>query len=430
MDSRHVLNAIDACLKEAMQKGLGKNGLVFPIDPSGIEDVEIKEICKRFAAVFDQLNETYLYSGQLAQGNLDAQVPRTNVFAMPLKGLQANLAHLAWQANQVADGDLNQVVYFLGEFSTSFNRMISSLQDKKTLEQQLRVITDLLGEGILLVDLKGKIIFSNPEADRLLGYRPGELEDTFIHEVVNKELPVSETDDCGVHSLFHAIISGDVYNTDNGTFINRTGHTIPVMVACRPIIKNEQPDGAVLAFRDITEQKKYLETLQLMNEQLETQATTDRLTGIYNRMKFDKTIKREVQRAARYHSPLSLLIFDIDRFKNVNDSYGHSAGDEVLRRLSRLVSSNIRETDIFARWGGEEFVILTPGINLNEAASVANQLREKIENYDFEKPPRVTASFGVASFKAEDSASRLITRADDALYQAKKNGRNQVVSAA
>ncbi len=157
-----------------------------------------------------------------------------------------------------------------------------------------------------------------------------------------------------------------------------------------------------------------------------TQATTDALTGIDNRIKFNQSLAIEIARATRYNSPLSLIIFDIDHFKKVNDTFGHSVGDKVLKTLAKLVEANIRETNIFARWGGEEFVILAPGISLTETLELADKLRSKVEEFDFNKPQKVTLSFGVTAFKKGDSSTMLLNRADEALYRAKENGRNQV----
>lgn len=157
-----------------------------------------------------------------------------------------------------------------------------------------------------------------------------------------------------------------------------------------------------------------------------TQATTDALTGIDNRIKFNQSLAIEIARATRYNSPLSLIIFDIDHFKKVNDTFCHSVGDKVLKSLAKLVEANIRETDIFARWGGEEFVILAPGISLTETLELADKLRSKVEEFDFNKPQKVTLSFGVTAFKKGDSSTMLLNRADEALYRAKENGRNQV----
>ncbi len=425
MDANQVLVEISTCFKEAMRNGIGAEGLSFPFDPEDIVDDGLKDICRRLSAVFDMINESYRYAELLARGDLKAQASRTNIFAMPLKGLQSSLAHLTWQANQVAAGDLSQQVHFLGEFSNSFNLMINSIREKKIIEQQFKLITEVLGEGVFLVDYSGKIIFSNPESNRLLGYSSSEIENVLIQEVIHKQQLDGTLYKPAENLLFDAISIGINYD-DEGAFTCKSGFLMPVTIASRPVFKDEKLDGAVIAFRDITEQKKYEQSLETINKLLETQATTDALTGIYNRVKFDRTLITEISKAERYSSPLSVIIFDIDHFKRVNDTYGHSAGDNVLKRLAKLVGANIRETDVFARWGGEEFVIQVPGVSLAQTAIFADKLRSKIEEFDFSEPERITVSFGVAAFQHGDNGTTLINRADKALYRAKENGRNQV----
>ncbi len=427
MDPRKILDELDACLKKAMGQGLGKNGLVFPIDPVDVEDEQLRAFCHRLTAIFDMINESYQFSEHLSRGDLKAKSSRNNIFAMPLKGLQVSLAHLTWQAGQVTEGDLNQKVHFLGEFSDSFNNMIRSLREKKMIEQRLKLITDVLGEGVFLVDSNGKIIFANPEAICLLGYRFDEIEGALIQEIIHKQQSNGTLYKPEENPLFNAITSGNDYNNDDGVFTCKSGFLMPISFVCRAVYKDNILDGAVIAFRDITGQKKHLQTLEAINELLEKQATTDALTGIFNRMKFDKSLTSEIQRAQRYSSPLSLILFDIDHFKQVNDTYGHLAGDTILKNLTQLIVSNLRETDIFARWGGEEFVIQTPETALDGAIKLAEKLRSKIDNHDFSEPEKITMSFGVTTLKKGDNTISLINRADEALYRAKEGGRNQVV---
>jgi diguanylate cyclase (GGDEF)-like protein len=164
---------------------------------------------------------------------------------------------------------------------------------------------------------------------------------------------------------------------------------------------------------------------QLIMEK-ERLAETDPLTKIYNRLKFDNIFISEILRAQRYETALSLIMFDIDNFKQINDNYGHHVGDEVLIETTKVVSGNIRETDIFARLGGEEFAILTPNTDMEYARKLSERLRAAIESAICKEMLTVTCSFGVAEFREGDTADTLSKRADKALYEAKKSGKNRV----
>ena len=161
--------------------------------------------------------------------------------------------------------------------------------------------------------------------------------------------------------------------------------------------------------------------------QVETLATTDCLTEIYNRRKFDEIVDVEHQRANHENAPFSLIMFDIDHFKKVNDTFGHSVGDLVLKSLSRLIRGLVRQGDLLIRWGGEEFILLLPSTCLDEAEPFAERVRKKVEQAKFDPAGRVTISLGVAQFKSGDSIDSLMRRVDHALYQAKDRGRNRVV---
>ncbi len=170
---------------------------------------------------------------------------------------------------------------------------------------------------------------------------------------------------------------------------------------------------------DITQRKLDEAAIHLL-------ATTDSLTGIANRREFTTVLTSEIARAKRYNAPLSLVMYDIDYFKRVNDSFGHDVGDYVLQALTRLVKQNIRSVDVVARWGGEEFMVLMPQANLSAAFAVADKLRLAIAEYQFDKVEHLTVSFGVTVYDVEDDLNALLKRADDALYLAKQNGRNRV----
>jgi len=165
-------------------------------------------------------------------------------------------------------------------------------------------------------------------------------------------------------------------------------------------------------------------------EQLYRLATTDYLTGAYNRRHFSKTLHDEVARAKRYGTSLSLISFDLDHFKNVNDRFGHDVGDRVLKDVAGLMERMSRASDTFARMGGEEFIILAPSTNIDEAKLFAEKLRHALENHQIDVVGRVTASFGVAQLGDGEGEEALLKRADDALYNSKYSGRNRWVAAA
>ena len=156
------------------------------------------------------------------------------------------------------------------------------------------------------------------------------------------------------------------------------------------------------------------------------QAMTDELTGIYNRRHFLHTLAVEYARVQRDGGTFSMVMFDLDHFKRVNDTYGHSIGDKLLKSVVSLVRKHIRESDTFARWGGEEFIILAPGMSLHNAYLTAEKLRLKIEACTFETIGNITASFGIVEYREGCSEESLINRVDAMLYEAKHAGRNRV----
>lgn len=160
--------------------------------------------------------------------------------------------------------------------------------------------------------------------------------------------------------------------------------------------------------------------------EIERLSVTDRLTQVHNRMKFDAELEREIARAKRHHHPLALILFDLDHFKKVNDTHGHAVGDAVLVETAALVKRNLRVSDTFARWGGEEFIVLLPETTLSQSAEVAEKLRHAMEARVFPVAKRVTCSFGCAVLDDDSDGQTLLKTADQALYRAKNLGRNRV----
>lgn len=283
-------------------------------------------------------------------------------------------------------------------------------------EEILHTILQHAGDAIVITDEGGSIIYWNPSAERMFGYKSQEaigmelqkllaLNDSFLSklkDLINKSGQSSQ-------------ISKFEFETKR-----RDGSSIEVELSLSTVIINGKWH-AIAIFRDITERKKNERLLFL-------QAITDPLTGIYNRRYIIQMIENEVLRFKRTGKPFSLIIFDLDHFKKINDTFGHAAGDMTLKKVADVIKKRIRKTDILGRWGGEEFIILLPETPIENATSLANELKDKLEGVSFPKIGRITASFGVTSSRPEDDVDSIISRADELLYKGKASGRNCVIS--
>lgn len=187
------------------------------------------------------------------------------------------------------------------------------------------------------------------------------------------------------------------------------------------------PDGrveyAICSGEDITERKQ-------MEEQLRLLCNTDPLTKAFNRRYFLHVLEAELQRSKRYGTPFSLVMCDVDHFKKVNDTFGHETGDRVLKEIVASIHERVRGADVFARWGGEEFVLLLANTSLPYAVPLVDDILATIRSYDFGKVGQITISFGVTAYREEDTIDTLLSRADKLLYAAKVAGRNCIRSAA
>jgi diguanylate cyclase (GGDEF)-like protein len=173
-----------------------------------------------------------------------------------------------------------------------------------------------------------------------------------------------------------------------------------------------------------------LQQASVNKEELERLANFDSLTGLYNRQAILSKLRELINRAKRYKEDFSVSMLDIDHFKKVNDRYGHLTGDDVLEKIAALIRQNIRDTDIAGRYGGEEFIIILPQANLSSALVVAERIRNIIENAEMKDSAgnvfAITVSQGLSGWERGEDAYSLISRADEALYKAKANGRNRV----
>ena len=173
--------------------------------------------------------------------------------------------------------------------------------------------------------------------------------------------------------------------------------------------------------RDISERNRF-------EAELKRLAVTDAVTGVWNRRQGEELLAAEMSDARETGRPLSLLMLDIDHFKSINDRYGHQAGDHVLIDISHRLQASLPSTDMVARWGGEEFVVLLRGCHVADAMALAEKIRARIADAEFDDAGPATVSIGVAELTADDDLDSWLARADEALYKAKRSGRNAVRS--
>ncbi len=272
---------------------------------------------------------------------------------------------------------------------------------------------------------KEKMIYVNPAMENLTGYSKEELYNMNIWDIfyVNNKQKEEMKSNIKRRLKGEKFISQYIFKLKNK---NKTKLWVKA-IAATIFYNNEWVVMGVLTdiTNEILEEQKILkekENYKLLSE-------FDDLTGIYNRRAYKAKFHELFNTAMRYGRPLSLIMFDIDKFKDINDNLGHQAGDIIIKEISDAVKENLRIADYFARIGGEEFMIISPETNLNNAKEFAERLRLKIENHNFSTGSKVTCSFGAVSLNKNDTQGSLEYRVDLALYKAKENGRNRVEDA-
>jgi diguanylate cyclase (GGDEF)-like protein/PAS domain S-box-containing protein len=284
-------------------------------------------------------------------------------------------------------------------------------------ESVLRSITNAAQDAVIMIDHAGLITYWNPAAESMFGYTETDIAGKNVHDLIVPER-YRERAHTGVSHFARSGEGPALGRTTTLQAKHRNGQEFPVDISLSAIHLRGQWN-AVGIVRNATERVQ-------TEERLKQLATTDTLTGICNRRRFDEVLASEIERAARFSSPLSLMLFDIDYFKRINDTFGHQVGDRVLIQLALLIDNAIRTTDLFARWGGEEFVILLPNCGLDTGRVLAEKLRMLVERQAFAEAGHVTCSFGVAEYAAGDGVDGLMKKVDACLYQAKASGRNRV----
>ena len=293
--------------------------------------------------------------------------------------------------------------------------------------RQIKSILEAAGEGIYGVNGEGILTFVNPTARRVLGYAAEELIGRSAHAIFRHSPPDGTpypVDDC---PQVRSILQTGLPLRCEDWYWRKDGSGFPVQLSATPMKESEEVVGAVVTFSDITERKR-------AEEELRDQASRDPLTNLWNHRTILAILAKEIARASRIHTPLAIAMLDVDRFKTINDTYGHLTGDAALREASRRLRATMRTYDSLGRFGGDEFIAVFPGCDSAIAARLAETIRTRIDDKAIETPEGIiplTLSVGVAALGdlGEVKPETLVCIADAALYRAKTAGRNCVALA-
>ncbi len=354
------------------------------------------------AALYDCPEQRKFFSHDIQR---DAGVTRR---PLRLRSLKGHLIHAEVTVRRQIDPDGTKTFNGIIEDVTARNAA-------QATQDRLIHLLDASPDIVSIADAGRRMVYLNRAGRDMLGELPESLPEAMA--VAHPEWARRRIEEEGIP---YALAHGHWYAE---TALRSGAGEVPIshLIVVRRR-ENGELDSIATIMRDISESKRY-------QHELEHLAGHDPLTGAVNRNRFLELLKGERQRVRRTPSPLSLVMFDVDHFKRVNDTYGHSVGDDVLRHLVALCREILREVDVLARWGGEEFMLLLPDTALDGAVALAERLRVAIERKDFAPVPSLTSSFGVAELAPDEPEERCYKRLDGALYRAKGAGRNQVCSA-
>lgn len=299
-------------------------------------------------------------------------------------------------------------------------RLRETESELRLSEQRYRLLAENAWDVIWTASLDGTINYISPAVERVRGFTPGEAMHQTLEQTHPPESAARVVD--FYRRLFAAIESGDEPPAFRGEheYYRKDGS---IMEGELQVIPHVDTDGSVVEIlgvtRDISERKAF-------EAELTRLAGTDALTGVWNRRHGGTLLAAELAQARLHGLPLSALMVDIDHFKPINDIYGHQTGDRVLAEIARRMLEAVRGTDVVARWGGEEFVIMLRDCGLEESMAIAEKIRTQIANTPFRHVGTVTVSIGAAELRPDEDLDPWLARADAALYDAKRAGRNVV----
>ena len=313
---------------------------------------------------------------------------------------------------------------------TGYEGTIADITERKRAEQAMfhqkeraEVTLQSIGDAVITADAAGRIDYMNPVAEELTGWRLAEVQGRSIGEVLR--VVNDSTREPLQNPLLRALEAGtSVGPTDQCALLDRAGHEIAIQDSAAPIRdRNGQIVGAVVVFHDVTRERR-------LRRALAYQASHDALTGLINRREFDLRLEAAVAAVQSGESGYALLYIDLDQFKLVNDTCGHSAGDRLIREITTILQSCVRTTDIIARLGGDEFGVLLSGCTIEQAGSIADSVRRAVRGHRFSwgnDTLSVGASIGVVEINSStDSVASVMSAADVACYSAKDQGRNRI----
>ena len=333
---------------------------------------------------------------------------------------------------------LLSVIIWLGVVR-SLNRKLSRQKEALTRlsrrlarsEQLHRSILRASPDAIILSDQDGTIRMASRVAHALVGLDEGaKLEGRHLQSFIHpSSIEVLQTN-------IKRLYAGEKLGVNEYLGLRPDGSTFAMETSSELLMSpDKRTIQLIIVVRDVSERRQLEQELvqkgqdlQHLNEVLRSSSLTDSLTGLYNRRYFDEAFAKAYEEARHGETSLALLIIDLDRFKLVNDTFGHAAGDSVLVRIARAIQEKAGPETLLARWGGEEFVLLSKGMSREQVVQYAQQLRVHLADLAHEQVGQITVSIGVATYQGSENVHELFKRADDALYQAKQAGRNCVFS--
>jgi len=283
-----------------------------------------------------------------------------------------------------------------------------------------------LYEGVYIVDKKRKIVFWNSGSEQITGYLAKEVVDAHCYDNILQHIDGSGKRLCLEGCPLHDTLATGKVNENEVFLHHKNGHRVPVSVKTMPLYDDA---GSIVAAVEVFTDSRFKQDQYDENKQLKRLLELDGLTKIYNRNYLEFNLVSSQAEYKQFNMTFGLLFIDIDHFKNINDTYGHNIGDEVLKMVVNTVSANIRSEDVFGRWGGEEFIIVLKRVDLEILKHIAEKLLITVRNSAYKtedsKEIRVTVSIGGSIYQLSEPIEALVERADALMYESKQAGRDK-----